>query len=187
MKVTDNGIVYELDDETGEVLSTTPVEAKFAVTDEKSAEWVLERLQEQDASIAALNARESAILENIRSERRRIENRREGLLYRFKGELEAFARENLPQGKKSWVCPYGTVAFRRTAARLKVADPEKALEWAEKMGYNDAIKTVREFQISKLDDSAKDAMMIVETSTREAAGLDISPETESVSIKTGVE
>ena len=46
MTITENGLVYELDDETGEVLSTTPAEAKFAVTEVKvgrSSPWAAPR------------------------------------------------------------------------------------------------------------------------------------------------
>jgi len=184
MTITENGVVYQIDEETGEVLSAEA--PGFAVEDAKSAEWVLERLQEQDALIAALNAREKAIRENIDAERRRIEHRRNGLLYRFKGELEAFARDNLPKGKKSWVCPFGVVQFRTQAARLKVADPEKALAWAK--AYDpDAVKVIEEFQISKLNPAFKSRMMEDSPSSRETAGLDLSPETETCQISTGLD
>lgn len=184
MKITENGVSYEIDAETGEILSAEPEAPKFAVTDEKSAEWVLQRIQEEEAAVAALTAQENAILENVRAMKRRHQSKADGLRYRFAGELEAFARENL-NGGKTWTCPYGSVQFRKVASRLKVADDSRALEWA-RTGCPDAVKVTEEFQISKLTDEAKMILKELSADERTARGFEITPETESVSIKTGV-
>lgn len=180
MKQTIDGLIYEIDEDSGEILSVQPEVPAFAVHDVSSAEWVLKRLQEQDAQLDALEAQERAILDNLKTMKSRIESRRNGLLYRFKQELETFVRNNLPAGKKSWVSPYGSVQFRMNPARLKVADPAVALEWA-RVEAPHCIKLTEEFQISKLTAEDKTALM-----QNPPSGFDVTPAAESVEIKTGV-
>ena len=180
MKQSIDGLIYEVDDETGEILSVQPEAPKFVVDDADKAEWVLKRLQEQDAALDAIAHQKQAILDNLSTMESRINSKRTGLLFRFKQELEDFARANLPAGKKSWVCAYGTVQFRSSPARLKVSDPAIALEWARSEAIH-AIKVSEEFQISKLTPEEKDHMM-----EHVPSGFDVTPASETVDIKTGV-
>lgn len=149
MTETIDGVVYTIDEETGEMTAEVPA---FAVKDAESAEWVLERVQTLEAQDAALRARQEAILANIATERSRIDARKKGLLFRFEGQLAEFARENLPKGKKSWVCPYGTLGFRTTRGSTKVLDKDLAVEWAQ-ANAPDAVKVETSVLVSKLPET----------------------------------
>ena len=148
MTETIDGVVYTIDEETGEMTAEVPA---FAVKDAASAEWVLERIQQLDAQEAALKARQEAILANIQTERGRIDARKKGLLFRFEGQLAEFARENLPKGKKSWVCPFGTLGFRTSKGSTKVLDKDVALAWAQD-NAPEAVKVEMSVLVSKLPD-----------------------------------
>ena len=74
---------------------------------------------------------------------------------------------------KTWTCPYGTVAFRSIAEKVRVVDEEQAVAYL--MHHDpDAVKTKHTVLVSKLSDFALD----------HAPGLEIIPASESVTIKT---
>ena len=183
MKETIDGIQYDVDEMTGEI--TAADAPGFAIEDEESAKWVLQRIIHVDTQLAAVAAEKKALIDNLGVLESRLLRRKEGLEHRFTDELARFARENLDKGKKSWVCAFGSVSFRTNPARLKVSDPEKALAWGL---ANDpaSVKTVQEFQISKLKEEFKTRFMEDSPTSRAAAGLDLAPEQETVQIKTGV-
>ena len=170
-----DGIKYSIDLETGE----STVVTEFHVSDDKSAEWVMERLLTADCELTAILKREESILENVRKMKAQIESRKAALLWKFKNELEEFAKQNLPKGKKTWACPFGSIAFRTNPSKLKVSDPLLALEWAHCFAP-EAIKVSEEFQISKLPDGAKADLMAAPVS-----GFEVTEESETATIKTG--
>lgn len=176
-----NEIQYTVDPETGEVVDA--VVPSFSISDESSAEWLMEKIQEMDAEIAAFKLREEAVVQNLTTKRREVERRRDGLLYKYKGELENFAKSNLPTGKKTWTCPYGSVAFRATKARLSVENPDFAMVWAEN-NAPDAIQTERRFMVSKLDKGLVESLMRYNSDTLKAIGFNRIPEGEAVKIET---
>ena len=177
IEIVEEGVRYICDSITGEVLECKAV---FRVDSVDKATWLLERLSEQDASLAALDARKKAILDNLSVMESRTKSKRNALLFKFQPELEQVARENLEKGKKSWLCEFGSVQFRTQPARLKVADPTVALEWA-KLNAPETIKLTEEFQISKL--TAEDRECLIE---HVPSGFEVSPECETVTIKTGI-
>jgi hypothetical protein len=72
---------------------------------------------------------------------------------------------------KTWTCPYGTVAFRTVAQRVKIVEEEEAVAWL--MEHNpDAVKTKHTVLVSKIND-------LLDT-----PGIEIIPASESVTIKT---
>lgn len=178
-----DGIVY--DAETGEVLGT--VKPKFEVNDQESAEWVFKKLLDADAELAALAARKKALLENLGAMERNVQQRRDGLLYRFAPELENFARENLPKGKRTWTCPYGSVSFRATSGGIKVLDDALALEVAQTEGMQNAIKVTEAFRVSQLTDVQKELIVSKFEShdSRWARAFAKTDPGESATIKTG--
>lgn len=142
-----DGLLFDI--ETGECLGVWEKPA-FHVTDTEKAEWLMRKLWDYDADILALEAREKAILENIGKMKADVKQRRDGLAYRFGPELEQFAKENLPQGKKTWACPFGSVSFRASHGGVRVVDEKSALEIAQKSGWANAIKVTEEFRVSQL-------------------------------------
>lgn len=174
-------LVYHIDTATGEVLHVD--RPGFHVDSVPALEWLMERLSEQDAQIAALNARKAAVCENLDIQIKQIENKRKGLLYKYENELVEVARQNLPEGKRTFICPFGQVKFTKVAARLKVADPEKALHLAKTLGWENAIKRTEEFQISKLDAEQK---QFAEANIEGMEGFEMTPATESFKVETGI-
>ena len=98
----------------------------FHITDEKSANWLLRKINEQrkraaDAEAWAASEAESAA---------RVEK---NLIQRFGDELETFAEEAL-EGKKvkSLKLPGGKMGFRKSNPKIKVEDADKLVAWAKK-------------------------------------------------------
>lgn len=169
---------YMIDANTGEVLGLAPEKAQFHVHDRASAEWVLERLSEAEAEVAALERRKTVLVANIESMQLEAERRVTFLMGRFLLELQAFAEKELA-GKKTrtWKSPFGRLSFRKGKSRLVVHDEAKAVEWA-KQNQPQAVKVTEKLLVSMLDNVYDDF---------EAPGLSIEPARESFAIKTGVE
>lgn len=137
---------------TGENLGV--VTEEFHVTNEDSARKVMRRLLKCDLDVANYEAEKAALVANCDKAIKRAQNRRTGLLWRYQTELEEYAKNHAPKGSKTWLCPEGEIAFKVVRGGLRVKDAEAALELAKKL-FPGAIKTTREFQISKLDASQK--------------------------------
>ena len=169
--------------EDGEIVGIKPafVEREF---DGDYASWVLEKINELDSDIAGLNARQASILENIATQKRHAEQRKNYLLFKYSQSLTEFAKENLPKGKKTWTCDYGSVKFTSKPARLKVSDESKAIAQAREL-EPEAVKVSESFLISKLSKGTQDMLMNDEVAAA-TWGLAIEPDSESVKIETGV-
>lgn len=185
-----DGNVYDSD--TGEHLGVVG-KPEFHVIDQASAEWVLEKMAALDSDILAIEARLKALSENLGVMKAEKERNRAGLLYKFGPELEHFAKENLPNGKKTWTCPYGSVSFRSTSGGLRVKDKDAALEIATMQGWTNTIKVTEEFQISRLDPAQRELAESCLGSNPSgkvgvgwAEAFTITEPTETSTIKTGV-
>lgn len=125
----------------------------FHVDTQEKAEWLMEKLSGYDAEVLALDARLKALSENLGKMKADVQRKRDGLAYKYGPELEKFAKDNLPAGKKTWVCPYGSVAFRASHGGVRVVDDRLALEMAQKSGWANAIKVSEEFRVSQLTEA----------------------------------
>lgn len=171
---------FIIDTESGEVLGLATQE--FHVTDEASADWVLKKLTESEAEIIKLNLMLESVAERLASERKAAERKVEWLKARFGAELEQFAKENLPKGKRTWKGTWGEVSFRTSPARLEVTDEETAIKWAER-NCPSAVKVSKKFLKSELSTgfmglASENALF------RHESGLNYIPETETMTIKT---
>jgi hypothetical protein len=102
------------------------VEPGFAVTDEKTANWVVWRIVA--ARIRAERAAAFAAAESNRAEREE-----KFYLVRFGSQLEQFAREKLAQMKgrgKTVRLPAGSLCFRAQPPHLVIEDEAAVLAWA---------------------------------------------------------
>lgn len=106
-----------------ELVSLVP--QSFAITDQKSANWVVRRIAE--ARSYARDVQEWAQVESLRAQREE-----QFFLWRFGAQLEEFARAGVEQlhGRKSLKLPAGTVGFRAQPLRVHIHNEEQALEWA---------------------------------------------------------
>lgn len=170
-----------VDAETGEVVGLEKPE--FTVTDESSAEWVLERIMEAELDAYREGMKLRALSENVQIKINRANARAEWLRARFATELEEFARKKVEGSKsKTWSSPFGKLSFRTVKGGLRVLDKDLALAVAKSRGYTEAIKVTEEFQISKLSDM--DRAYLEESCDGQA--FIVKPDEEKFDIKTGV-
>lgn len=173
-----------VDAETGEVLDIAPPETDgpFVPTTPEQVEWVLQRIARADAGIAAVDGHPDviaahAILNNAADLRKRAERKRDWLLKRFEADLKEFAKTALANEKgQTWRSVYGSIALRTVPSKVKVADEDKAIEWAEN-NAPDAVKYSRSLLISKAGLSPADEL---------PDGFTVAPASVSVTIKTGI-
>jgi hypothetical protein len=167
------------DEETGEYAGPASGWITGSESPEDLALLVMRKRMDIEASIQAERAKMDAIIENARKMVAKHEARMIWLENRYDAQLQDYAMSQLPRKAdgtlkvKTWTCPYGTVAFRTVAERVKVVEEEEAVAWL--MHHNpEAIKTKHTVLVSKLSDFALD----------HAPGLDLIPASESVTIKT---
>lgn len=170
-----------VDADTGEVLGAV-VEAGV-IASQNALESVLDVLGQQEAKVKAEELRLQAIIENAKRTLARKQSYLGYLRSIYNAPIEAYAKAQL-EGKKtkSIATPFGTVAFRTQKGGLKVTDPSLALEFAQEVGFRNAIKLTATFQISKLDPAQRE---LIEAKLPD--GFELTPDTETMSIKTGVE
>ena len=176
-----DGHIY--DTSTGEEVYVRPASKpqEWAPTTDEDFEWLGKTLSEYDSTVAAIEARRKFVNDNFDAMARDAKKPKDGLLWKFGKMIEDYARTNLPKGKKTWTCPFMSVAFKTAPARPVVTDKDLALEWA-KTECPSAVVVKEEFQISKIG-SKKDDIMALGGIPKH--GIEVVPESESVTIKTG--
>ena len=167
------------DEETGEYAGPMSGWIKGNESPEDLALLVMRKRMDIEAAIDAETAKMHAILANCTAMINKHAARLAWLERKYNAQLQDYALSQLPRKAdgtlkvKTWTCPYGTVAFRTVAERVKVVEEEEAVAWL--MHHNpEAIKTKHTVLVSKLSDFALD----------HAPGLDLIPASESVTIKT---
>jgi O6-methylguanine-DNA--protein-cysteine methyltransferase len=167
------------DEETGEYAGPMSGWITGNESPEDLALLVMRKRMDIEASIQAEKDKLDAITNNVVKMLGKHVARLEWLERQYNAQLQDYAMSQLPRKPdgtlkvKTWTCPYGTVAFRTVAERVKVVEEEEAVAWL--MHHNpEAIKTKHTVLVSKLSDFALD----------HAPGLDLIPATESVTIKT---
>jgi hypothetical protein len=167
------------DEETGEYAGPMSGWIKGDESPEDLALLVMRKRMDIEATLQAERSKLDAIVENTRKMVAKHQARLDWLEARYNAQLQDYALSQLPRKPdgtlkvKTWTCPYGTVAFRTIAERVKVVDEEQAVAYCLKHDP-DAVKTKHTVLVSKLSDFALD----------NAPGLEIIPATESVTIKT---
>jgi hypothetical protein len=167
------------DEVTGEYAGPMSGWIKGNESPEDLALLVMRKRMDIEASIQAEKDKLDAITNNVVKMLGKHVARLEWLERQYNAQLQDYAMSQLPRKAdgtlrvKTWTCPYGTVAFRTVAERVKVVDEEQAVAYL--MHHDpDAVKTKHTVLVSKLSDFALD----------HAPGLEIIPASESVTIKT---
>ncbi|AIE83509.1 host-nuclease inhibitor Gam family protein [Fimbriimonas ginsengisoli] len=186
---------YIVDVETGEVVGMVDMAPKFAVTDADSANWVLGKMLQAEAEVAAIDnsalvIHARAVLTNAERMKRDRLGRLNWLHLRFDAELGEYARNEL-KGKKSktFKTLLGSISLVANAGGLAVVKKGEAtaLEIAKKLGFTNAVKTSEEFQISKLTAEQKAALTeAVRKGEVAPGGFEVKPPSEKVTVTTGV-
>ncbi len=165
------------DEETGEYAGPMSGWITGNESLEDLALLVMRKRMDIEASIQAERAKMDAIIENARKMVAKHEARMIWLENRYNAQLQDYAMSQLPRKAdgtlkvKTWTCPYGTVAFRTVAEKVRVVDEEEAVAYCLKHDP-EAVKTKHTVLVSKLSD-------LLET-----PGIEIIPASESVTIKT---
>ena len=167
------------DEETGEYAGPMSGWIKGDETPEDIALLVMRKRMDIEATLQAERSKLDAIIENARKMIAKHQARLDWLEAQYNAQLQDYAMSQLPRKAdgtlkvKTWTCPYGTVAFRTIAEKVRVVDEEQAVAYL--MHHDpDSVKTKHTVLVSKLSDFALD----------HAPGLEIIPATESVTIKT---
>jgi hypothetical protein len=133
-----------------------------------------------EASIQAEKDKLDAITNNMVKMLGKHVARLEWLERQYNAQLQDYAMSQLPRKPdgtlrvKTWTCPYGTVAFRTIAERVKVVDEEQAVAYCLEHDP-EAVKTKHTILISKLTGLTAGDL---------PPGTEIIPASESVTIKT---
>ena len=133
IELTEEGRAAVLDTQT----ETTETAETFCINSTDRANWLLRKIANLDTEKARVKAQAEAILHGLDTDR-------EGLLYLYGSQLEAFTRQELErQGsrRKSLTLLQGTCSFRSVPARFTLSDPGAALFYARE-NLPEAIKTV---------------------------------------------
>jgi len=167
------------DDETGEYAGPMSGWIKGNESPEDLALLVMRKRMDIEATLQAERSKMDAIIENARKMIGKHQARLDWLEAQYNAQLQDYAMSQLPRKAdgtlkvKTWTCPYGTVAFRTVAEKVRVVDEEQAVAYL--MHHDpDSVKTKHTVLVSKLSDFALD----------HAPGLEIIPASESVTIKT---
>lgn len=176
---------YLIDPETGEVLGMASLpKPEFRVEDAESADWVLKKICDAESEAARIKMVLASVQERLETEIKAQLRRVEYLKYRFGPDLEHFAKENLPKGKKTWKGVWGEVSFRSTKSRLDIVDEEKAIAWAKSdAALEVAVKVTEKLNKSELPQEVV-GRLLDDPESAKVIGFEVIPSSESVSIKT---
>jgi len=168
------------DEETGEYAGPASGWIKGDESPEDLALLVMRKRMDIEATLQAERAKMDAIIENARKMVAKHEARMIWLENRYDAQLQDYALSQLPRKAdgtlkvKTWTCPYGTVAFRTVAEKVRVVDEEQAVAYCLKHDP-EAVKTKHTILVSKLTGLTAGDL---------PPGTEIIPATESVTIKT---
>ena len=167
------------DEETGEYAGPMSGWIKGNESPEDLALLVMRKRMDIEATLQAERSKLDAIVDYTRKMIAKHQARLDWLERQYNAQLQDYAMSQLPRKAdgtlrvKTWTCPYGTVAFRTIAEKVRVVDEEEAVAYL--MHHDpDSVKTKHTVLVSKLSDFA----------TIHAPGLEIIPASESVTIKT---
>lgn len=189
-----DGVLYYED--TGEFAGFVP--GVFVPDELKEAgdiEKYLEKLLNEEASLLAEQTRLDSLIAALKANYQPTINaqarRVQWLRARFDKQAETLAFTLLPKKadgtfkSKTWSCPFGKVSFTTKGESITLADPVKAMDYAEQNGYDDCVKVEKSFLISNLPkEAAKDIMEDPEFASKN--GFEFHPATENCKVNTGV-
>jgi hypothetical protein len=186
MFVEINGELW--DEETGEYAGPVSGWIQGDDTPEDVALLVMRKRLDIESQIMAEQAKLNAITANIHKVIKGHESRIAWLERQHGQDLRSFAESQLPRKAdgtfkvKTWTCPFGSVSFRSTAAKIAVDSKDVAINWL-RTNAPGAIKIEESILISQLPDGVK-TQMFDRPDQAKRAGFVIVPANETVTIKT---
>jgi hypothetical protein len=168
------------DEETGEYAGPMSGWIKGNESPEDLALLVMRKRMDIEATLQAERFKLDAIVENTRKMIAKHQARLDWLEAQYNAQLQDYAMSQLPRKAdgtlkvKTWTCPYGTVAFRTIAEKVRVVDEEQAVAYCLEHDP-EAVKTKHTILVSKLTGLTAGDL---------PPGTEIIPASESVTIKT---
>jgi len=187
--IVENG--YLVDPTTGEVLGLAEMpKPEFAVTDEESFNWVMKKILNAEADIQAVKTNSEviaarAIVANADAIEKQARKKLEWLHTRFTAEIGEYAKQFVTDKCKTFKSVLGSVSFRKVPSKYVVINEENAIRLAEKM-CPEAVKVKKSFLISQATPEFIEDCFRGAIETGELPAFDIVLESETVTIKTGV-
>lgn len=117
------------------------VKAKFSIKDIGSANWAAGKIAMWQAEI---ERRKEQAREFIAEAERNVRR----LKFLFMGQLEEWAKLNIPQDKKSLKLPLATLKFSDSHEKIEVTDEKAAVAWAT-VNLPDAVEMSTSLQMLK--------------------------------------
>lgn len=117
------------------------VKKRFSITDMGSANWAAGKIAMWQNEIERRKAQVKEFIAEAERNARRLK-------YLFMPQLEAFAKANIPQDRKSLKLPLATLKFSDTQEKIEIVDEEKTVAWAT-VNCENAVKMVPELQVLK--------------------------------------
>lgn len=150
----------------------------FCIDSDRAADWLLKQLAALDAETALIRAQADASIKRLQSDR-------EGLLYQFGAQLEAYAAQQVQadkRGRKSIILAHGTLAFRTVPVSVRVSDPAAAIEAARVFDMPDMVETRQVLDTARYQ---KAAQLALQRQGCLLPGVEVTPARASFSIKFG--
>lgn len=170
-----DGFLY--DTETGECVGAKTL---FEVTDEDSAQWVMQKMHEAKVQADAYAKQANDILDNLKRLQSRHLSKAKWLEACYGEQMKAVAMANLPKGKKTWTCFFGSIASRKVGAKIEIKNQEEAILWAREYAPS-AVKVTESLLKSELPPIEEMSKIFKDGSS----WMEIVPESESITIKIG--
>lgn len=106
----------------------------FAIRDESSAAWAVNKVRSFDEQIARIREQSATMIESIEKERARFSDF-------VTPHLEVYFESNAPKKGRSIKLVSGTIGYRKVAGGPRIKDAAACVEWARQY-HPDAIATV---------------------------------------------
>lgn len=117
------------------------VKAKFSVHDFNTANWAAGKIAMWQNEIRRRKEQAAEFIAEAERNARRLN-------FLFKGQLEEWAKRNIPQNKKSIKLPLATLKFSDTQEKIEIVDNQKAVAWAT-VHLSDAVEMTASLQMLK--------------------------------------
>ena len=117
------------------------VKAKFSIKDMGSANWAAGKIAMWQNEIERRKAQAREFVAEAERNVRRLK-------FLFMGQLEEWAKLNIPQDKKSLKLPLATLKFSDTQEKIEVTDDKAAVAWAT-VNLPDAVEMSTSLQMLK--------------------------------------
>jgi len=141
---------YIIDEDTGEIL-TVPEYPKYRCNPaQEHIDFMLEKIQELDASIDSVGKRRKVINANLDKKEKNLKRVRSFYVSNILNDMQTFAQDELKDSKsRSINLDHGKIGYRKQPASIQINDEQGAKKWLED-NCKDALKSSTKILVSKI-------------------------------------